>query len=252
MNSHQNGHDTTATMPPHHGAHGATPSHHRAHTATANASDGTDVMSRLRDATQVLHDQAEASAFQQALVAGELPIESYVAQLEQLYHLHESLEQHLHTLRNTSPIASAVLRDEHFQTPYLRDDLKHFERSTGACTPTLAVGQLIATFDHAARKRPIALLGAQYVLEGSNNGSRFVAKRLMGAYSLKPGPGLRYMDPYGDQQRAVWMAFKAAMNEQRFSEDDTIAMVGTARLTFVGIMSLGEELLSQGQGNTAT
>ena len=84
-----------------------------------------------------------------------------------------------------------------------------------------------------------------YVLEGSNNGSKFIAKRLMSAYGLKPGPGLRYVDPYGDSQRAVWAAFKEAMSAQTISDADTIAMVGMARWTFVGIMSLGEQLLAE-------
>jgi heme oxygenase len=190
------------------------------------------IMSRLRHATQALHDQAEASPFQKALIAGELPIESYVALLEQLYHVHDALERELDALRRTSPIAAAVLRDEHFQTPYLREDLLHFEREPGASEP------------HAAVRRPIALLGAQYVLEGSNNGSKFIARRLMSAYALRTGPGLRYMDPYGDSQRAVWAAFKEAMNVQPIADADAIAMIGMARWTFVGIMSLGEELVA--------
>lgn len=202
------------------------------------------IMSRLRDATQSLHDQAESSPFQKALIAGELPIEAYIALLEQLYHLHEPLERRLHELRRTSPVASAVLRDQHFQTPYLRDDLAHFRRSPGACEPTLAVGQLVAAIEQTAAARPIALLGAHYVLEGSNNGSKFIARRLMSAYSLRPGPGLRYMDPYGEDQRAIWAAFKEAMNAHTFAEADAVAMIGMARWTFVGITSLGEELLT--------
>jgi heme oxygenase len=163
--------------------------------------------------------------------------------------LHEPLERHLHELRRTSPIASAVLRDEHFQTPYLREDLAHFGRLPGASEPMLAVGQLAAAIDHTAAARPIALLGAQYVLEGSNNGSKFIARRLMSAFSLRPGPGLRYMDPYGEHQRAVWAAFKEAMNAQPFSEPDIVTMVGMARWTFVGITSLGDELLAQQMRN---
>ncbi len=67
---------------------------------------------------------------------------------------------------------------------------------------------------------PLRLLGMHYVLEGSNNGSRFIARHVGRAYQLSTGPGLRYLDPYGDRQRAYWMDFKNAMGKFQFTGAD--------------------------------
>jgi heme oxygenase len=92
---------------------------------------------------------------------------------------------------------------------------------------------------------PASLLGLHYVLEGSNNGSRFIAKGLMGAYGMAPGAGLRYMDPYGAEQRERWRAFRTTMDEVGFSAEDSDRLLESARHMFQGIVEISDDLLAE-------
>jgi len=92
---------------------------------------------------------------------------------------------------------------------------------------------------------PASLLGLHYVLEGSNNGSRFIARGLMSAYGLAPGPGLRYLDPYGDEQRERWLAFRATMDEVGFSQEDSDRLLVAARQMFQSIVDISDDLLAE-------
>jgi len=71
-----------------------------------------------------------------------------------------------------------------------------------------------------------------YVFEGSKNGARYLVKRVAATYDLKPGPGLLYLDPHGEQQPALWAQYKARMDAAGFSPQDQDAIVAAAQQTF--------------------
>lgn len=86
------------------------------------------------------------------------------------------------------------------------------------------------------------------MLEGSNNGSKFLSRVVQRAYSLAPGPGTRYMDPYGDRQREVWAQFKVDMASARVTSGEADRMVAAARTMFRAIADIGDGLLARAAG----
>jgi len=104
---------------------------------------------------------------------------------------------------------------------------------------------MIAWIDTLARQEPLALLGVLYVLEGSTNGSKFIARKVRPAYELPAsGEGSAYLDPYGDLQPARWQEFKAAMDALDLPADEVGPIVMAAQQTFDSIRELGAELLA--------
>lgn len=81
-----------------------------------------------------------------------------------------------------------------------------------------------------------------YVLEGSNNGNRFIAKAVRRALGLVEGAGDRYLDPYGDAQRGLWAHFKQRMDAAGWSGEEADAMVRAAQDTFDAVGALSEEI----------
>lgn len=202
------------------------------------------VMDRLKEATTSLHTRAENSNFQTALANGTLPLTIYVAYLGQLLLVHQLLERHLRNCMNSIPAFALVIKDYQFQEQYLRADLAYFEVNTAKLERLPATRQLIERIETTARTNPTALLGYHYVLEGSNNGAKFLAKSLRKAYGLPSNGGTNYLDPYGDQQRAHWLQFKQDMNSIGFSEEEVANLIEAAQTMFEGFVDIGDELYS--------
>jgi len=202
------------------------------------------VMQRLRESTRDLHDAAEHHDFQRAFAQGSLPKDRYVSYLEQMYLVHKSLEQQLRKAAETSEAVRSVVDERQYQVPYLVEDLEFFEVDPDSIEPLAGTQRLIDEIEQMAAQ-PASLLGLHYVLEGSNNGSRFIARGLMPAYGLAPGPGLRYLDPYGDEQRERWQAFRATMDEVGFSQEDSDRLLEAARHMFQGIVYISDDLLAE-------
>ncbi|HMQ16145.1 MAG TPA: biliverdin-producing heme oxygenase [Phycisphaerae bacterium] len=210
-----------------------------------DATPTNDVMERLRTATQSAHAAAEAHPLQAALASGALPRGQYVAYLGQLLHVHRTLERCLRVLVAQRPELAAVITDEQLQEPHLRTDLAHFGADADQLPPAPATAALQARIEHAARETPISLLGCHYVLEGSKNGGRFIAKRIAPAYGLTAeGPGLRYFDPHGAAQRDKWRAFREAMSALPLQEQEKSQMTGAAVEMFAAIAAIGDDVLA--------
>jgi len=92
---------------------------------------------------------------------------------------------------------------------------------------------------------PVALLGSLYVLEGSTNGGKFLARVLRRAWNLDE-EGLSYFDPYGDQQPHRWAAFKSDMEDIGFDTDQQNAIVEAAHQTFRAIADVSDEVADIG------
>lgn len=200
----------------------------------------TSVMDRLRDDTRELHTAAESHPFQKAQVSGQLPKEDYIAMLGQMYLVHRSLEQHLRSHAKDHAI-STVVHDFQYQEPYLAEDLEFFGIDAQSVEPLPATSRLMTRFDELAND-PIALLGMHYVLEGSNNGSTYIAKAVKHIYGLHDGRGMKYLDPYGDLQRERWADFKRDMSTIEFTEAQIDHMVEAAKELFIALPTIFDDL----------
>lgn len=210
-----------------------------------------DMASRLRAETRGLHDAAERHPFQRAFSQGQLPLESYVDYLGQLFLVRRSLESALRRWLAGVPALRAVVREHQFQEPYLRDDLEYFSVMVDRIQPGVATQTLIDRIESVAPSRPVGLLGYHYVLEGSNNGSKFAAESIRRAYGLKRR-GTRYLDPYGDQQRSYWAQFKADLASAPVAPSDADFVIGCAGEMFAGIARISDELhVASGNGVSA-
>lgn len=199
---------------------------------------------RLKNETWPLHQTAEQSPFQQMLVSGRLGREGYVEFLRQMRFVHAALEGHLQRATTSLPALANIVREYQYQAGYLDEDLRFFHAAEQAVRPLPATEQVIAEIDRVAARDPLALLGMHYVLEGSNNGSKYIARALQRALNLQPGPGLRYLDPYGDSQREYWRQFKSDLDAARFTDDEVSRLVEGARTMFVSITRVGASILS--------
>ena len=202
------------------------------------------VMTRLRSSTREQHDRAENHRFQSALARGQLPRESYVVWLGQMLLLHGGLEAALRSAAATSESVRNVVKDYQYQQPYLEEDLQFFGVDTGTLEPSPSTAAFLSELQED-NVDPLALLGYHYVLEGSNNGSKFIAKGLGKVYGLQPGPGMRYLDPYGDEQRGRWMEFKQDMDAVGFDPEEQQRIVAAAQKMFDQIAAMSDDLAAQ-------
>ena len=203
----------------------------------------TSSMQQLRDATREEHDRAEHHEFQQALVKGELSLDQYAAWLGQMYLVHDALESAVRTAAEGHQGIRNVVHEYQYQIPYLLEDLGNLGIDPATIEPLAATERFVSIVGEWEAS-PLRLLGLHYVLEGSNNGSRYIARHVARAYELAPGPGLRYLDPYGDRQREYWAAFKSDMLAEDLSDAETELLVQGAKRMYQTVSELGDDLIA--------
>ncbi|MCB9857563.1 MAG: biliverdin-producing heme oxygenase [Phycisphaerales bacterium] len=198
-------------------------------------------MPELKSATQALHDATEHGTFNKLLVTGKLPRQAFVDLLGQFFVVHQALERHLRAAVAARPTWQTIVRDYQYQEPYLREDLAYFGVDPESVQAMPATTAFMTRIEQYAASNPVGLLGIHYVFEGSNNGSKYIARALRKAYDLNDG-GLRYFDPYGENQGAYWKAFKDAMNADAWTEDDTAVLIESARAAFAATGAIHQAL----------
>lgn len=200
------------------------------------------VMEVLKVSTQSMHDAAEGHRFQQSLVKGEITREQYASYLGQLLLVHRELESLLKAHAATTPAIASVVKPAQYQEPYLLEDLRFYGVNPATTTPLASTAALISEISAAAARDPLSLLGFHYVMEGSNNGNKFIAKALARSFNLTGTGGMKYLDPYGDQQRPLWAAFKDDMNAVGFNPGQMRVMAESAQRMFQGIGAISAEM----------
>jgi heme oxygenase len=201
-------------------------------------------MLTLRESTASHHRLAEQHEFQQQFVRGTLPRPLYVHWLGQMLHIHAALEAHLDRLVAKNPQLKSVFDDGRRKVAPLQKDLAFFG-STSDQAVLSAARAMMARMDQLATAQPLALLGILYVLEGSTNGSKFIARKVRPAYQLPASDeGSAYLDPYGEVQPVRWQEFKAAMDALDLPAAEVGPIVEAAQQTFDSIRELGAELLA--------
>ncbi len=198
----------------------------------------------LKDMTWELHKAAEGHRVQRSLLKGELSREMYATWLGQLLCVHRALESALRDLRTRKPAVARFVDDGRFQEPRIESDLRTLGVDIGGVSPLPAAKRLMAIIEMARAEQPIALLGMHYVLEGSTNGGRYIAKALRQAYSFDGDAGTRYYDPYGEKQRELWASYKQEFDALEVSEVERDAMVAAARDVFRAMSEIGDDLVT--------
>jgi heme oxygenase len=199
-------------------------------------------MDSLRESTKDMHNDTEGHEFQKSLGSGTLDKGRYVVYLEQLYLMHKHLAELLGQKAAASPAIDNVVKDYHHDHSSVLGDLKHFGKDGAEAKPLKATTAICARMDELAKSNPEALLGHLYVLEGSTNGAKFMAKSIIAGMHLPEDRGASYFDRYGDKQRERWTAFKERMNANNFSQSQIDAIVSAGKEMFVAFFHIGDEL----------
>jgi len=199
------------------------------------------IMQRLKAETSDLHSRAESRTLQRAIATGEVDQTTFSAYLGQLYRVHHSLESALENSRDKHAAIGALATADRMRIPDLDRDLAFY----GVNRDQIAAGDAAQRFSTQVQEikamDPVALLGALYVLEGSTNGGRFLARALRKSWDLD-GEGLAYFDPYGEEQPRKWAAFRREMDEASFEADQEEAIIEMAKTTFLAIAEVSDEV----------
>ncbi len=198
------------------------------------------IMLELKDQTAELHRYAEHRPLQREMLKGSISRDLYAAYLGQLLWVHGTLERALDTQCESHEAFGIVLRPYQQRLGDLRVDLEFLGVNTDDVEPLPATQQMIDIIKETAKTTPVALLGMLYVLEGSNNGSKYIAKSMMRGHNMQPGPGLTYLDPYGEEQMNRWQAFKRDMDTAGFEEKEVKLLVDAAKVMFQGIADISD------------
>ena len=202
------------------------------------------IMQRLKAETSDLHSHAESRTLQRTIASGEVDRATFSAYLGQLYEVHHSLESALEINRDKHAAIGALATADRMRVPDLDRDLAFY----GVDRDQLVIGDAAQRFstkiEESRGSDPVALLGALYVVEGSTNGGRFLARALRKSWNLD-GEGLSYFDPYGDQQPQKWAAFRREMDEASFEADQEEAIIEMAKATFLAIAEVSDEVSGQ-------
>jgi len=195
----------------------------------------------MKEGCADLHDKAEHAKVPTRMVSGEMTTEEYGLMLQQDAIWNKALDQAILNHRDANPYLKALVEDIQLQGTYFDADLAHFGLPAD-CEPTPGVRAMCDTIEEASNTNPLTLLGLHYVREGANNGNHYVAKKLRAAWGVEGDEGLRSMDPYGKNQRALWEKFKVTLDAQPFTPEEKEHMVQSGRVMFERVMAIHEDL----------
>ncbi len=206
--------------------------------------DRTSIMKRLKAETSDLHSHAESRTLQRAIAVGDVDQTTFSAYLGQLYRVHDCLESALENSCDKHAAVGAIATADRMRIPDLDRDLAFYGVDRDQIATGDAAKRFASQVEEITTTAPVALLGALYVLEGSTNGGRFLARALRKSWDLD-GKGLAYFDPYGDEQPQKWASFKRDMDEASFSADQEEAIIEMAKATFIAIAEVSDEVSAQ-------
>lgn len=199
---------------------------------------------RLKQATDTLHSQAERYPMQRALVTGQLDTAAYAALLAQLWLVHDALERAVQrVIESDNPAGqtlSTVWQPGLAHADQVLEDLAYYQGTKESPTPATAA--LVGHIDDLARTDPLGLLGLIYVLEGSLNGGRYIAAALRKTYGLSGTQGTRSLDPYSDEQPAIWQQWKRRLDSLTLKATDRDLIIACAQTMFQALTAIFDDL----------
>ncbi|MHC4975545.1 MAG: biliverdin-producing heme oxygenase [Planctomycetota bacterium] len=199
----------------------------------------TSLSLQLKRDTAELHTRAERSPRMSQLASGQMTRDEYGEHLAQLYLLHEGLERELEMFCEGEKRARGVVDQSQFQCGNALRDLSYLGVGSRTFRASAPVAMFLDELDEISSDRPWMLLGMHYVLEGSKNGGRYLARVVRQTYDLPEGSGDRYMDPYGDEQPERWAGFRASLDALELSTNERGDVLDGARMMFELFVDLG-------------
>jgi heme oxygenase (biliverdin-IX-beta and delta-forming) len=191
--------------------------------ASPRHTEGPDVLTELRTATAVEHEQVETTL---GLMDPELGRDRLVAVLTRLHAFWTAAEAGLDAWARRSP-ADAETVD------WVRRRRAHLFAEDLA---TLGAGpDPAAQPDLPAVEDTDEALGRLYVLEGSTLGGTFISRHLATLPTLGPDVRLGAFSPYGTETGAMWHAYRRVTRERVAAGGNAGRVVGAARATFTAL-----------------
>jgi heme oxygenase len=179
-----------------------------------------DVLTELRTATAVEHEQVETTL---GLMDHRLGRDRLVAVLARLHAFWTAAEAGLDAWARHWPAdAETVAWSRRRRAHLFAADL----RALGGEADAAALPELPAVEDTDQA------LGRLYVLEGSTLGGTVISRHLATLPALGPGVRLGAFSPYGPETGAMWHAFRRVTRDRVAAGGDAGRVVGAARATF--------------------
>lgn len=217
-------------------AHAAPSAPHTSSTAT----DPDALTTKLKVHTSAQHTQAERHSIQGLLISGRISRPQLAAYLSQLLLVHEALDRGLEQLAQANAKVRLAFKPYHPHADRVRSDLRHLAGAGfGEALPSTA--RFVARVRALADGHDAGLVGVWYVLEGSTNGGRYIAKALMPALSLSREQVLA-LDPHGELQRERWQQWRSDIDSASFSPIECAKAIDAAGQTFDFMFEMMNEL----------
>jgi heme oxygenase len=211
---------------------------HAEHARPEAAASPDSLALALRQRTAEAHQRAERHPQQARMVRGGCTRRDYADWLGQMHPVWAALDAGVAALAAKDPRAAAIHRDYHPHAHRVAADLAFLAEPT---SPPLAATRTLTDFIAAHSGTP-AVLGVWYVLEGSSNGGRFIAKAVARTLQLTGPDGLRGLDPHGEAQTERWSRWKADLDAQPWTPAEREAIVDAAVKTFDHIAAVLTDL----------
>ncbi len=236
-------HDSTAPVPGAETAVPAAPAQSGCPFSRAAGMPAQSLADTLKERTKEAHARAERHPLQGRMVSGTVTRAEYAAWLGQMLHIWRAVDAGLSAAAQRDPRLAAMLKPDHAQAARVAADLE-FLGFGGANAPALpATSRLLGLISRGSAAGP-GVVGVWYVLEGSTNGGRFIAKALGKGLGLTGSAGLSSIDPYGERQREHWQAWRAALDAQAWSQGEREEIVERASDTFGAIHDVMQDMTS--------
>lgn len=200
----------------------------------------------LKERTKEAHARAERHPIQARMVKGEVTREQYAAWLGQMLPVWRAVDAGLAALAARDTRVAAMVKPYHAHAERVAADLKFLGQCGGCHSPLPATARFVELVNRAAASGGPGLVGVWYVLEGSANGGRFIAKALSRGLNIAGPEGLTSFDPHGERQREYWQAWRAGLDAQAFAEAERNAVVVAATATFDAVYDMMEDMASAG------
>jgi heme oxygenase len=209
-------------------------------TSSPSSTDRLPLSAQLRAGTRAQHAEAEGSAFVARLFSGGLPLEAYVAMLEQLWHVYDVLEESCDALRD-DPVVGAFVDGRLARRGRIETDVAALGGRSPAESQrypaTEAYRARIA--DHAANW-PAGLVAHHYTRYlGDLSGGQMIRDVVRRTYGLADEHGTSFYDfPGIDDPLAFKGRYRATLDAAPWNDHERAALVAEVAAAYSANTSL--------------
>jgi len=176
-----------------------------------------DVHQRLKENTQVYHQQIERTPLINQLMSASISLEGYHALLKAFHGYIQPCER---AIINSSWASLLGGREKMSRIASDFDDLKIVSLTNCQVLPPLNTREQI--------------LGYLYVMEGATLGGQIIAKILQDKLGLTAQYGARYFNGYGSDTMKMWVEFCHLINQINVLQERQV--LGSASMTYTTLI----------------